>query len=66
MSIRKLNTKTKLPASYYRSLRTEKKFTKFVSETKTQKGGWGGGVSKRIRTKSVFVVQFLRVYFWVN
>lgn len=63
MSIRKLNTKTKLPASYYRSPRTEKKkFTEFVSETKTREGGDG----RRIRTNSVFVVQFSTVYFWVN
>lgn len=43
MSIRKLNTKTKLRASYYKSPRTEKKkLSKFVSETKTQEGGEEG------------------------
>lgn len=42
-SITKLNTKIKLPASYYKSPRTGKnKLTKFVSETKTQEGGEEG------------------------
>ena len=44
VSIRKLNTKTKLPASYCKSLRMEKgekkeKLMKFALETKTQEGG---------------------------
>lgn len=46
MSIRKLNTKTKLPASHCKSQRMEKKVCKFVSETKTQEGGEEGTASE--------------------
>lgn len=46
MSIRKLNTKTKLPASYCKSPRTGGVggvgVTKFVSESETQEGGEEG------------------------
>lgn len=43
VSITKLNTKIKLPASYCGSLRTEEnKLRKFVSEVETGEGGWGG------------------------
>lgn len=62
MSIRKLNTKTNQRV-YYKSLRTgkKKKLTKFVS--KTQEGGDSGRIKAM---NNVFVVRFLRVYFWVN
>lgn len=46
VSIRKLNTKTKLPASYCKSPRMEKKVYKFPSETKTQEGGEEGTASE--------------------
>lgn len=45
MSIRKLNTKTKLPVRYCKSPRMEKVY-KFLLETKTQEGGEEGTASE--------------------
>lgn len=53
MSIRKLNTKTKLPVSCYKSPRMEREKVKFVSETKTREGR-----EEDEAMNNVFVVQF--------
>ncbi len=66
MSIRKLNTKTKLPPSYTRARGwKKKKLTKFVSELRHKREG-RRGQRENTAMNNVFVVQFLRVYFWVN